>query len=114
MQPIWFDRASAPKVPIYDGGGVSHRMVTQGATGYERLGLHISQGAAGLSGKASVVEGRDEIIFILEGSMTVDTGDGPRVLGLEEGVVIPAGHPFDWAAGPNGWKALIIYTPPLV
>ena len=114
MKPIWFDRVSAPQVSIYDGGGVSSRMITKGGTGYERLGLHISQGKAGLAGKASVVEGRDEIILILEGSMMVDAGDGPRTLGPEQGVVIPAGHPFDWAAGPDGWKAIIIYTPALV
>jgi mannose-6-phosphate isomerase-like protein (cupin superfamily) len=114
MKPIWFDRASAPKVPIYDGGGVSHRMVTRAGTGYEALGLHVSEGAAGLSGKGSVVEGRDEIIFILAGGMTIDAGEGPRTLGPEQGVIIPAGMPFDWAAGPQGWKALVVYTPPLV
>lgn len=113
MRPVFFDRATAKTVPVYDGKATSYRMLTKAMTGYDKLGFHVSEGPFGLSGKDQVVEGRDEIIFILEGSMDIGIGGERRTLEVGQGVLIPADSRFDWAAGPKGWKAVIIFTPPM-
>lgn len=113
MKPVFFDRSTAHKVPVYDGKATSYRMLTRKATGFDKLGFHVSEGPAGLSGKDQVVEGRDEVIFILEGSMMVAAGGERRDLQVGQGVLIPADTRFDWAAGPQGWKAVIVFTPPM-
>jgi mannose-6-phosphate isomerase-like protein (cupin superfamily) len=113
MKPHFFDRSTAHVVPVYDGKATSYRMLTKALTGYETLGLHVSEGPFGLAGKDQVVEERDEVIFILEGSMMVAVGGDRRDLQPGQGVLIPKGQTFDWAAGPSGWKAVIIFTPPM-
>ena len=112
-QPVFFDRSTAKVVPVYDGKATSYRMLTREATGFDKLGFHVSEGPYGLSGKDQVVAGRDEVIFIIEGSMDIGIGGERRTLEVGQGVLIPADCTFDWAAGPNGWKAVIVFTPPL-
>ena len=112
MKPVFFDRSTAKVVPVYDGKATSYRMLTKAATGFDKLGFHVSEGPFGLAGTNQVVEDRDEVIFILEGSMMIAVGGDRRDLGVGQGVLIPKGTPFDWAAGPQGWKAVIIFTPP--
>jgi mannose-6-phosphate isomerase-like protein (cupin superfamily) len=113
MKPIYFDRTTAKVVPVYDGKATSYRMLTKAATGFDKLGFHVSEGPAGLSGKDQVVEGRDEVVFILDGSMEFVIEGARRNLEVGQGVLIPADTRFDWAAGPKGWKAVIIFTPPM-
>ncbi len=113
MKPYFFDRSTAHVVPVYDGKATSYRMLTKALSGFEALGFHVSEGPFGLSGKDQVVVERDEVIFILEGSMTIGIDGERRDLQPGQGVLIPKGQKFDWAAGPKGWKAVIIFTPPM-
>ena len=113
MKPVFFDRSTAKIVPVYDGKATSYRMLTKAQSGFETLGFHVSEGPFGLAGTNQVVEERDEVIFIIEGSMMIAVGGERRDLGVGQGVLIPKGTPFDWAAGPQGWKAVIIFTPPV-
>ncbi|MGH6718102.1 MAG: cupin domain-containing protein [Alphaproteobacteria bacterium] len=113
MKPVFFDRSTARVVPVYDGKAVSYRMLTRQASGFDKLGLHVSEGPAGLAGQGQVVVGRDEVVFLLDGSMEFVIAGERRNLTAGQGVLIPADTPFDWAAGPDGWKAVIIFTPPV-
>lgn len=112
MKPVFFDKATTPPTSIYDGKARSFRMLTKKKSGYEKFGMHISEGVAGLSGRESV-ETKDELVFILKGSMMIEAAGERRDLQPGQGVLIPAGLKFDWAAGPEGWQAIIVYSPPL-
>lgn len=114
MEPYFFDRKTEPWNPIYDGSVEVQRLVTRKAAGSEHIGLHISAGKPKVSGKGTLNPNLDEVIFVLEGSIGVDCGDGMHVLTQDQGILIPAGTPYDWAAGPDGWTAVVVFSPPKV
>lgn len=113
MDPYWFNFADARKVSMYDGMAVSNRLVTKRDSGSERLGVHISEGKPGVAGTTHYPE-HDSIIYVLEGSIGVGVnGAEKKFLKPGEGVLVPAGTSYDWAAGPRGWKIINIYSPPM-
>ncbi len=113
MKPYFFNFDDARKVPVDAGRVISHRLVTRIDCGSERLGFHITQGQSNITGKGTVYPDKDEIIYVLEGSLGVAFDGQMRFLTLGEGVFIPAGQAYDWAAGPDGWTIATIFSPPL-
>ncbi len=114
MEPYLFDRNTEPWNAIYEGSVEVQRLVTRKVAGSEHIGLHISAGKPIASGKGELNPDLDEIIFVLEGGIGVDYGDGMHVLTPGQGILIPAGTTYDWAAGPHGWTAVIVFSPPEV
>ena len=114
MEPYLFDRKTAPWNPIYDGTVDVQWLVTRKGAGSRRIGLHVSAGKPAASGRDELNRDLDEIIFVLEGSIGVDCGDGMQYLAPDQGILIPAGTRYDWAAGPAGWTAVIVFSPPEV
>ena len=114
MEPHFFDRKTVSPSEIYDGRVEVQRLVTREQSSSERIGLHISKGKPNVSGKGTLNPNLDEVIFVLKGSIGVDCGDGMHFLTPDQGVLIPAGTTYDWAAGPDGWTAVIVFSPPKV
>jgi mannose-6-phosphate isomerase-like protein (cupin superfamily) len=113
MRPYFFSLAGARKVPVDEGRVISHRLVTHLDSGSGRLGFHITQGQPDIAGTGTVYPDKDEIIYVLEGSIAVTFGGDQRFLKPGEGVLIPAGLTYDWQAGPEGWTIATIFSPPL-
>ncbi|MSP84018.1 MAG: hypothetical protein EXQ94_14200 [Alphaproteobacteria bacterium] len=107
--PAFFDIAKARAVPIYDGRVVSHRLVTNRDQGAEFLGLHVTVAQPGVSGHEPGHADRDVVILVLDGSIVV----AGRELAPGQGVSIPRNCPYDWRAGPKGWRIAIAYHPPM-
>lgn len=114
MDAYWFNFTDSRKVPMYGGMVISNRLVTNRDCGSERLGLHISEGKPGAAGTGTLYPNHDHAIYVLEGSIGIGVNGGAlRFLQPGEGVFIPAGTTYDWAAGPNGWKIILPYSPPM-
>jgi quercetin dioxygenase-like cupin family protein len=113
VKPTFFDLATARAVPIYDGKVVSHRLVTRRELGAERLGLHVTVAQPGVAGHEPGHPDRDVAILVLEGSIEIREGDGFRPLTPGQGVLVPRDCPYDWRAGPEGWRIAIAYHPPM-
>jgi quercetin dioxygenase-like cupin family protein len=112
-KPYFFNLTEARKVLVDEGRVISHRLVTRKDGASERLGFHITQGQPNISGTGTVYPDKDEIIYVLEGSIAVSFGGEKRLLKPGEGVFIPAGQVYDWQAGPKGWIITTIFSPPL-
>jgi mannose-6-phosphate isomerase-like protein (cupin superfamily) len=113
MKPYFFNLPEARRVPVDEGRVISHRLVTHKDSGSDRLGLHVTKGQPNISGTGTVYPDKDEIIYVLEGSIAVDFGGQKRFLEPGQGVFIPAGQTYDWEAGPLGWTICTIFSPPL-
>jgi quercetin dioxygenase-like cupin family protein len=113
MNPYFFSMEAARQVPVDAGRVISHRLVTRQDCGSERLGFHVTQGQPNIAGAGTVYPDKDEIIYVLEGSIAVDFGGQKRFLAPGQGVFIPAGQAYDWEAGPEGWTICTIFSPPL-
>lgn len=113
MKPQFFSFDEARKVPVDQGRVISHRLVTRKDVGSERLGFHITQGQPNITGTGTVYPDKDEIIYCLTGSIAVIQNGSQRWLQPGDGVFIPAGQTYDWAAGPEGWTICTIFSPPL-
>lgn len=114
MDPYWFNFADSRKVPMYEGMVTSHRLVTKRDSRSERLGVHISQGKPGAEGTGTLYPDHDSIIYVLEGSIGIGLhGAEKKLLKSGDGIFVPAGTSYDWAAGPDGWTIINIYSPPM-
>lgn len=114
MEPYRFDRKTEPWNALYGGSVEVQWLVTRKVAGSERIGLHISAGKPIASGRDELNPNLDEVIFVLEGSIGIDCGDGMHFLTQDQGILISAGTRYDWAAGPDGWTAVIVFSPPEV
>lgn len=112
MKSYFFNFEQARKVPVDEGLVISHRLVTRKDCGSERLGFHITKGQPHISGTGTTYPDKDEIIYVLEGSIAVIFDGQERFLKSGEGVFIPAGQVYDWKAGPAGWTITTIFSPP--
>ena len=111
--PTFFDIATARQVPVDEGRVISHRLVTHKDSGSERLGLHVTVGQPNIAGTGTVYPDKDEIIYVLEGSIAVILNGDTRWLTPGQGVFVPAGVSYNWQAGPEGWTITTIFSPPL-
>jgi quercetin dioxygenase-like cupin family protein len=113
MKPAFYEFATARAVPVYDGKVTSHRLVTTRDFGAEHLGLHVAVAEPGVAGREPGHPDRDVIIHVIEGSILIGEGEALRELVAGQGALIPRDCPYDWRAGPKGWRTTIAYHPPM-